>query len=130
MLQGQRHQEELLMLIQTPPPNYPFSVVISHLETERCRIYDETIYMTHILNMMLTYKNNFMMAHQQYWKLQRSIATNYQNMKKEMEREVEVVRDALRNVSQEDHDIQLKLQALKREVNKCGYNEQDNNQNN
>ncbi len=51
-------------------------------------------------------------------------------MKKEMEREVEVVRDALRNVSLEDHEIQLKLQALKREVNKCGKNEEDNKENN
>ena len=51
-------------------------------------------------------------------------------MKKEMEREVEVVRDALRNVSLEDHEIQLKLQALKREVYKCGKNEEDNKENN
>ena len=71
-----------------------------------------------------------MMAHEQYWKLQRTIDTNYQKMKKEMEREVEVVRDALRNVSLEDHEIQLKLQALKREVNKCGKNEEDNKENN
>ena len=118
------------MLIQTPPPNHPFSQYISSLEAQRRRIYDESLNMTNILNMMLTYKNNFQAAHLQYWELQRSIDSNYHKMRMEMEREVENVRDALRNISVQDYDLQLKLKALKGEMSKCRCNENDNKQNN
>ena len=118
------------MLIQTPPPNHPFSQHISSLEAQRRRIYDESLNLTNILNMMLTYKNNFQAAHLQYWELQRSIDSNYHKMRIEMEREVENVRDALRNISVQDYDLQLKLKALKGEINKCRCNDDDNKQNN
>lgn len=108
---------------------------VESLEEQRRRIYEESIQMTNVLNMMLTYKNNFQYAHLEYWELQRTIDTNYHKMKKEMEREVENVRDAIRNISVQDYDLQLKLKALKGEMKKCDgrqcdCNEDDNNPNN
>ena len=119
LIQGQRHQEELEMLIQTPPPNHHLSQHIAALEAQRSRIYDHSINMTAFLNMMLTYKNNFQYAHLQYWELQRTIDSNYHQMKNEMEREVDIVRDALRNISVQDYDLQMKLKAVRGETNKC-----------
>lgn len=125
LIQGQRHQEELEMLIQTPPPNHHLSQHIAALEAQRSRIYDHSINLTAFLNKMLTYKNNFQYLHLQYWELQRTIDSRYHQMKNEMEREVDIVRDALRNISVQDYDLQMKIKAVRGETNKCCYIEED-----